>query len=61
MKEFGLNWNELMNTNWAVILRMIADLPKQVPESSIEKELKPQTTADLMAFFKRANRNAKKA
>lgn len=65
VKEVGLSYSEIMwKIPWAVILRMLADLPRQVKEENggKKKEMKkltPQTANDFRQFIKQANQKAK--
>lgn len=62
LKELGISYQEMMwGVPWQTILRMLADLPRQVEKDKAKqnKELTPQTSDDFKAYINQLNQKKK--
>lgn len=66
MATFGIGYKEVMwGVPWPVLLRMIADQPRQIKKGKKDgekvetKKLGEASKEDIANFFARANKNAK--
>lgn len=63
-KELNLSYNEIKTIPWAILLRMMADMPRVIYTDEEEgeqgspkqaKKLTPQTAEDFKAFINQLN------
>lgn len=61
MKELGISYKDLMwGIPWAIITRMMADLPRTIEKKENEnKVLNEQTSDDFKAFIQQLNEKKK--
>ncbi|WP_394265194.1 hypothetical protein [Bergeyella zoohelcum] len=65
MKELGLSYKEIKKMPWAMLMRIIADLPRveylseEESKKQEQKALTPQTAEDFKNYIKAISQNKK--